>query len=340
MNTPTEGFELSSTTLRGTTVAVDYHHAQNILRTEQKNPEVVFEVYATEPGILSGMNEVMALLQRRLPTGSSSVLSLSDGDVIATGETVLSITASYATFGLYRDVITGLLASNTGWASAADRCVKAADGVPVVVGGSSQIHPEIVGLMEYSARVGGCAAVSTQDGGDLTTTVPYGAMSHEFILIWGSAERAMTLFDRHARLGIQRVIPVPTIGDAVQEALDAAYALSSPQRNSLRSVRLDIPDNLGGGSPAFAIELKDRLVDAGFPSVDLHMSGDLTPDSIAEHVAAGSPISLFVVDRYIASASSVPFASGIKEIDGKSIAPRGMSPGPKPNVRMIIRDMV
>ncbi len=339
MNTPAEEFELSSTTLRGATVSVGYHNAQSILRAEQMNPEVVFEVYATEPGIISGINEVLSLLRTRLPAVSSTVLSLSDGDAIVQGETVLSIAAPYATFGLYRDVIVGLLASNTGWASAANRCVKAAEGIRVAVGGSSQIHPEVVGSMEYSAHVGGCAAVSTQDGGNLTTTVPQGSMSHEFVLIWGSAERAMTLFDRRTRLGVQRVMPVPTTGDAIQEALDAAYALSGPQGNPLRAVRLEVPRNLGGGSPPFAIELKDRLEDAGFPSVDLHVSGNLTPESIAEYVAAGAPVALFVVERYIASASSVPFVDGIKEVDGKSVAPRGMSPGRKPNDRVSIRDM-
>ena len=50
MLTPSEELELSSPILRGATVSIDYHNAQTILRTEQRNPSVVFEVYAGVDG--------------------------------------------------------------------------------------------------------------------------------------------------------------------------------------------------------------------------------------------------------------------------------------------------
>lgn len=339
MTTPAEDFELSSTTLRGATVSMQYHNSQAILRSEQKNPDVVFEVYAEESGVVSGINEVMSLLRTRLPSLSSSVLSLADGDEINPGDTVISLSAPYATFGLYRDVILGLLASNTGWASAANRCVKAAGDIRIIFDGAAQIHPEVVGSMEYSAYVAGCAAVSTQIGGNLTSTVPQGSMSPEYILIWGSAERAITLYDRHTRLGVQRIIPVPTVADAIQESLDAAYSLSGRQGNPLRAVRLEMPSNLGRGSPQYATELKARLVDAGFDSVEIHLGGDLNPEKISDYVASGAPVSQFVIDRYIAAAAPARFASAIKEIDGKSIAPRGLLPGRKANARLAQRHL-
>ena len=200
MLTPSEELELSSPTLRGATVSVDYHNAQTILRTEQRNPSVVFEVYAGTDGLLSGVNEVLPFLRARLPVSNSQVFSLSDGDTISEGETILRIIGPYAAFGMYRDVITGIFASSIGWATAANECVQAAGNTRVIVSGSPYIHPDVVDSMEYSAYIGGCAAVSTQKGGDRTATVPQGSMPHDFVLIWGAADRAMTVYDRHSRV--------------------------------------------------------------------------------------------------------------------------------------------
>ena len=339
MLTPSEELELSSPTLRGATVSVDYRNAQTILRTDQRNPVVVFEVYAGAPGVLSGVNEVLPFLRARLPVANSQVFSLSDRDQIESGETILRVVAPYATFGMYRDVITGIFGSSIGWATAANECVRAADNTRVMVSGSPFIHPDIVDSMEYSAFAGGCAAVSTEKGGERTATVPLGSMSHDFVLIWGAADRAMTVYDRHSRVGVQRIMPVPTTGDTIQEALDAAYALSGGTSNPLRAVKVSVPGNLGGGNPALVAELNARLDDAGFGSVDVYVSGDLTPELIAEYEASDAEVGLYIVGRYIAAAPPAPISAAIKEIDGKAVAPRGMMPGRVENHRMLQREL-
>ena len=339
MLTPSEELELSSPTLRGATVSVDYHNARTILRSEQRNPVVLFEVYAGSPGVLSGVNEVLPFLQTRLPLSTSQVFSLSDGDAIERGETILRVVAPYATFGMYRDVITGIFSSSTGWSTAASKCVHAAGSKRVMVNGSAFIHPDVVASMEYSAYLGGCATVSTQKGGERTATEPQGSMPHDFVLICGAAARAMTVYDRHSKVGVQRVIPVPTAGDAIQEAIDAAYALSGGTTNPLRAVKVSVPENLGGGSPELIAELKARLTDAGFGSVDIYVSGELTPELIAEYEASNAGVGLYVVGRYIAAAPPVPMTAAIKEIDGKAVAPRGMTPGRVTNHRMLQREL-
>lgn len=339
MLTPSEELELSSPTLRGATVGIEYHNAQSILRTEQRNPIVVFEVYAGAPGVLSGINEVLPFLRARLPISNSAVYSLSDGAEIDEDETLLRIVGPYAAFGMYRDVITGILASSIGWATAANECVQAAGDTRVMVSGSPYVHPDVVDSMEYSAYVGGCAAVSTQKGGERTATVPQGSMPNDFVLIWGAADRAMTVYDRHSRLGAQRVMPVPTTGDVIQEALDAAYALSGGTSNPLRGVKVSVPANLGGGSPDLVRELKARLTDAGFGSVDIHVAGELTPELIAGYEASGVDLGLYVVGRYIAAAPPAPVYAAIKEIDGKGVAPRGLGPGRVANHRMLQREL-
>ncbi len=339
MITHSEELELSSSVLRGSTVSIDHHNSQAILRAEQRNPQVAFEIYAEEAGTLSGMSEVLALLKARLPSANSEVNSLDDGETIHPGETLISVVAPFSTFGIYRDVMTGILSSCIGWATAAEECVVAAGATRVMVNGSPYLHPEVVPAMEYSAYIGGCVAVATPEGGERTETTPQGSMTQDFVLIWGAASRAITVYDRHSRVGAQRVVPIPTTGDAIQEALDAAYALSGGTSNPLRGVQISMPANLGGGSPALAVELQSRMRDAGFTSVDLHIAGDLTPDVIAEYEASEAQIGLYIVGAYIAKAPPLGVSAAIKEIDGKAVAQRGTVPGRVPNSRMFRREL-
>lgn len=335
MNTPNKEFELSSTTLRGATASMEYRNARDILRAERKNPKVTYEVYADADGVLSGISESLYFLSARIPQVSGSISSLQDGDHVERGETVMSIRGPYANFGLYRDLIHGILASNSGWATAASECVRAAGSTPVMVAGTAEVHPEVVGQMEYSAVKGGCSAVSTPFGADLTSTTPIGSMSRESILIWGSAGQAAEHFDKHAHANVQRQMLVPTMEDAYAESAQAAQSMGKKDGHPLRAVRLELPENIGGGSPDYVKELKARLTQAGYPSVDIHLGGNLTPDLIRHYVAERAPVELFVVGRYIASAPPFRITSALKDIEGRQVAPAGMIPGTGPSTRLV-----
>ena len=122
---------------------------------------------------------------------------------------MLRVVGPYAAFGMYRDVITGILASSIGWSTAAKECVLAAGDTECWLTGPLTCIRMSSIRWNTPAYVGGCAAVSTQKGGERTATVPQGSMPHDFVLIWGAADRAITVYDRHSRLGAQRVVPVP-----------------------------------------------------------------------------------------------------------------------------------
>ena len=80
----------------------------------------------------------------------------------------------------------------------------------------------------------------------------------------------------------------------------------------------------------FGEGVEARLNDAGFGFVDVYVDGDLTPESISEYRASGAEVGLYVVGRYIAAAPPAPVTAAIKEIDGRAVAPRGMTPGRVP----------
>jgi nicotinate phosphoribosyltransferase len=329
MTTPGD-FEIGRSVLTGYTADNELHRALTILRNEGVNPEVVVEFTAERDGVFCGITEVKTLLGRVLPETGREVWALDEGVTVAGGEVALRIRAPYASFGLFETAILGTLASCTGWATAASECVDAGDGIPVIAYGARHVHPDVVGVMDYSAVVGKCASSSSVVGQQLHGLTPSGTMPHSLVLLMGDTVRSILAFDKHMPPEVPRVALVDTFKDEAEEALDVAKAL----RERLRGIRLDTPKERGGVTPELVHEIRARLDQAGHSHVDIFVSGGITPERIREFVDAGAPVSVFAVGYYIAAASPISFTADIKEIDGKAIAKRGRIPGLSINPRL------
>ena len=329
MTTPGE-FEIGRSVLTGYTADNELHRALTILRNEGINPEVVVEFTAEREGVLCGISEVKTLLDRVLPETGREVWALEEGVPVAGGEVALRIRAPYASFGLFETAILGTLASCTGWATAATECVDAAEGIPVIAYGARHVHPEVVGVMDYSAVVGKCASSSSVVGQQLHGLTPSGTMPHSLVLLIGDTVRSILAFDKHMPPEVPRVALVDTFKDEAEEALDVAKAL----RERLRGIRLDTPKERGGVTPDLVKEIRARLDQGGYTHVDIFVSGGITPERIREFVDASAPVSVFAVGYYIAAASPISFTADIKEIDGHAIAKRGRIPGVTVNPRL------
>ena len=329
MTTPGE-FEIGRSVLTGYTADNELHRALTILRNEGINPEVVVEFTAEREGVLCGISEVKTLLDRVLPETGREVWALDEGVPVAGGEVALRIRAPYASFGLFETAILGTLASCTGWATAATECVDAAEGIPVIAYGARHVHPEVVGVMDYSAVVGKCASSSSVVGQQLHGLTPSGTMPHSLVLLIGDTVRSILAFDKHMPPEVPRVALVDTFKDEAEEALDVAKAL----RERLRGIRLDTPKERGGVTPDLVKEIRARLDQGGYTHVDIFVSGGIPPERIREFVDASAPVSVFAVGYYIAAASPISFTADIKEIDGHAIAKRGRIPGITVNPRL------
>ena len=329
MTTPGD-FEIGRSVLTGYTADNELHRALSILRNEGINPEVVVEFTAERDGIFCGITEVKTLLDRVLPETGREGWAIDEGVTVGGGEVALRIRAPYASFGLFETAILGTLASCTGWATAASECVDAGDGIPVIAYGARHVHPEVVGIMDYSAVVGKCASSSSVVGQQLHGLTPSGTMPHSLVLLMGDTVRSILAFDKHMPPEVPRVALVDTFKDEAEEALDVAKAL----RERLRGIRLDTPKERGGVTPELVHEIRARLDQGGHSHVDIFVSGGITPERIREFVDAGAPVSVFAVGYYIAAASPISFTADIKEIDSKAIAKRGRIPGLSVNPRL------
>lgn len=330
---PTPHFQPAADVLSGETADVYFERARTILAAERLDPVVTMEIFARGEGILCGAEEAIAYLREifaEIKDPEPIVESLRDGDPIASKEVVMRLQARYSTFGLYETAILGILASGSGWATAARRVVDAAAPIPVIGFGARHVHPSVADQLDYASVVGGCVGASTPAGARLAGLAPTGTMPHALILIFGDTLRAAEAFDRHIDPDVPRIVLVDTFKDEAEEALRIADALG----DRLWGVRLDTPSERGRVTPDLVKEVRARLDLAGHPDVKIVVSGGIDVDRIGVFRDAGAPVDSFAVGSAISKASPIDFTGDLKEIDGRPVAKRGRIPGRSENPRL------
>ncbi len=323
-------FEPAAEVLSGETADIYFARTVDILRHEGLNPAATMQVFPNRAGMLCGIEEVKALLARVLPEAHREVWSLAEGETMSAKEVVLRITAPYQSYGLYETAIDGILAHCSGWATAARECVDAARGIPVISFGVRGVHPSVVGVMDYSAILGGCAGCSSIAGAKLAGIEPSGTIPHALIIVMGDTVKATVAFDKYTPPEVSRISLVDTFKDEAEESLRVAEALGE----RLDSVRLDTPNERGRVTADLVKEVRARLDLAGYKHVKIFVSGGIDPERIRYFLESGAPVDGFGVGRYISGAKPVDFTADLHEVDGKPIAKRGRIPGITPNPRL------
>ena len=328
MTTPK--FDVPPSVLIGDRSDVQSQRTQTILRSENVSPVVTLEFSPSREGVLCGMNEVRELLDKVLPDTGIEVWALGEGREMAAREVALRIRAPYSVIGLYELTICGMLASSSGWATAARECVNVAGSIPIVCTAPAYAHPNVVPLIDYAAVVGGCVAVSSMLGARLAGVTPTGYMQHALPLLLGDTVRALQSYDRHLPLEVPRIAIIDTFKDEAEEAVNVARAF----RDRLRGVNISTPPERGGVTPGLVKEIRAKLDTEGFQHVDIFVTHGVTKETIRGFVEAGAPVNGFSVDEAIGGAPPLGFTGEINEIDGRPVARRGRMPGTTPNPRL------
>ncbi|HXM55704.1 MAG TPA: nicotinate phosphoribosyltransferase [Candidatus Dormibacteraeota bacterium] len=309
---------------------VYFQRAADTLAGERLDPVVAMEYFGDRAGILCGMGDVMQLVRRALGE-EGEVWALEDGAPIAEREVVMRITARYSRIGRLETAVLGMLASGSGWATAAREIVDAAGGKRVISFGARHVHPLVGPIMEHAAVVGGCAGCATPLGAERAgLAAPSGTMPHAMILVFGDTVKAAVAFDQHMPEDVLRIVLVDTFKDEAEESLRVAEAMGE----RLRGVRLDTPWERGRVTVELVKEVRARLDLAGHRHVGIFVSGGLDVERVRQFVAAGAPVDSFGVGMTIAAAPPIGFTADIKEVDGEPRTKRGRVPGVIENPRL------
>jgi nicotinate phosphoribosyltransferase len=315
---------------QGPACDVYFHRAADTLAGAGLDPVVTMEYFGERAGLLCGIGDALELLRRSL-AGGGEVWALADGAPIAAREVVMRVTAPYSRFGRLETAVLGMLASCSGWATAAREIVEAAGSTRVISFGARHVHPLVGPIMEHAAVVGGCAGCATPLGAERAgLAAPSGTMPHAMILLFGDTVEAALAFDRHMPGDVPRIVLVDTFKDEAEESLRVAEAMGE----RLRGVRLDTPWERGRVTVDLVREVRARLDQAGHQHVGIFVSGGMDAARVRQFVAARAPVDSFGVGMAIAAAPPIGFTADVKEVDGVPRTKRGRIPGRTDNPRL------
>ncbi len=283
------------------------------------------EVFCRRDGVFAGIEEVVNLLSDK----DVEIWALPEGKPMQSKEVVLRIKGPYGEFGVYETPLLGLLASSSGWATAAREVKDASPDKPVLCFGARHIHPAVAPVMERAAVVGGCDGASCILAAKLVGRKPQGTIPHAMILIIGDTVKAAQAYNELMPPDAPRTVLVDTFKDEAEESVRVAEALG----DELNGVRLDTPGERGGVTIDLVKEIRARLDQKGFRHVQIFVSGGLTPERIRNLSEAGADA--FGVGSYISAACPIDMTLDLKEINGSPITKRGRIPGLADNKRLV-----
>lgn len=304
--------------LAGWTTDVYFVKTREILnKLNLTETNVVAEIFPGKPGLMAGTVEVKNLLAD-LPI---EVWALPEGEFFDSKEVVMQISGPYNSFGIYETAILGILASSSGWATAARQCKDVAGDKPVLCFGARHVHPAVAPVMERSAIAGGASGASCILGAKLAGMEPMGTVPHAVMLIVGDTLKVAETYAEIMPPDSPVIMLVDTFKDETEESLRLGAAL----KEKLEGVRLDTASERGGVTPGLVREVRARLDLAGYNHVKIFVSGGVHPDRIPHLIDAGADS--FGVGSYISGASPIDMTMDIKEINGEPVAKRGRIPG-------------
>lgn len=310
---------------RGATTDVYFVRTREILeRMGLLNTPVTAEIFCRKHGVFAGVEEVMGLLEDK----KVEVWALPEGSPMSPKEVVMRIKGPYGEFGTLETPILGMLASSSGWATAAREIKEAAGEKLALCFGARHLHPAVAPVMERAALIGGCDGASCILAARLAGIEPQGTIPHAMILIIGDTVEAALAYHRLMPPDAPRTVLVDTFKDEAEEALRVAGALGK----DLAGIRLDTPSERGGVTPELVHEIRERLDRAGYGHVRIFVSGGLNPERIKILSAAGADA--FGIGSYISGASPIDMTLDLKEVNGKPLTKRGRIPGEIPNPRL------
>jgi nicotinate phosphoribosyltransferase len=184
------------------------------------------------------------------------------------------------------------------------------------------MHPAIAPMIDRSAFIGGCDAVSVIASAEAIGETPMGTMPHALILMLGDVASAAKAFHEVIDPKVHRVVLVDTFCDEKAESLKVAETLNK----DLYGVRLDTPSSRRGDIYKILQEVRWELDYRGYQHVKLFVSGGIDEGDITK---LRDMVDSFGVGTSISNAPVLDLGMDIVEIDGRPAAKRGKMSGRK-----------
>ena len=318
----------------------------DILNADNKNPQVLMQVFQRDSVCLCGIEESIAILKRCAHNPSSlKIHALYDGDHIQPWETVMTIEGRYQDFVHLETIYLGALARQTKIATNVDACVRAAQNKPVLFFSSRYDHYSVQERDGYAAYVAGVTAVSTDANGAYVNLKGVGTIPHALIATYNKNTLAATeAFDKYSPEDIKRVALVDFDNDCVQTSLKVARHFGK----KLFGVRLDTSGNMvdksvlnhmgmfnpTGVCPQLVHNVRQALDQEGFQAVKIMVSGGFNAETITKFEQAHVPVDTYAIGSSFFD-GNINFTADIVLVDGQPASKQGRKFLPNPRLELV-----
>lgn len=317
---------------KGKTTDIYFAYTRDILKSVNKNPRVVIEVFARSLegnwGVVTGIYEVAKLLEGM----NVNVKAMEEGEIFLSSndspiyEPVVQIEANYADIATYENPVLGFLCFSSGVSSKAAKIRLAAGDKSIFSFGTRRAHPALAPTIERAAYIAGFDDVSNTLGAELMGIKAVGTMPHALILAFNDQKEAWRAFDVYVPRDVPRIALVDTLSDEKTESIMALDLL----KEKLDGVRLDTPSSRRGNRRKIVEEVRWELNIRNGKHVKIYVSGGLDEEEVAQ---LSDIVDGFGVGTSVSSAKAVDFSFKIIEFieNGKRVprAKRGDIAGRK-----------
>ncbi len=271
-------------------------------------------------GVYAGLEDALKLFEGR----DVNIYSVPEGTVFNPMEPVMVVEGPIGEILDLETALLGIIRHASSVATKSARIKRLAGDRMVIFFGLRAAHPAIGPMLDRSAFIGGCDAVSGAYSEELLGVKPVGTMPHALIVVFGDQVKAWKAFDEVVEPSVPRIMLVDTFYDERVESLMAAQLLGE----KLYGVRLDTPSSRRGNMQMIVKEVRWILDLHGYKNVKIFVSGGIDEKEV---VVLRDLVDGFGVGTSIAFPPSVDFSMDIVEVmrDGKwiPISKRGKLPG-------------
>lgn len=318
---------------------------RDALRAGTVSPSVLMQVFCKRAGMLSGIDEAIALLKLGSDDWSAlRVRALHEGDRCEPNETVMTIEGPYEGFAILETLYLGILARRTRIATNTGKAVEAARPKNVLYFPARHDHWSVQAGDGYAAHLAGVAAVSTDAQAAWWGGLGVGTVPHAAIAVHGG-DTALAARKFAGRL--PETVPLVVLVDFENDCVGTSLAVARTLGRRLYGVRLDtardlvdrsVAGNAGefdphGVNPALVQNVRNALDRAGFEAVRIVVSGGFDHEKIRRFEALGLPVDAYGVgSSLVENDGSFDFTADIVLVEGKPAAKAGRRFRPNPRL--------
>ncbi|TMF58319.1 MAG: nicotinate phosphoribosyltransferase [Chloroflexi bacterium] len=325
---------------------VYFNRTVDVLRSDQRHPHVLMQVFQKQDAVIGGMDEAIAIIKLCSEDFSQlQVRALYDGDPVKPWETALTIEGDYSLFARLETVYLGVLSRRTKVATNVRRVVDAARGKQIIFFPARHDHHLVQTGDGYAAYVSGAIGVSTDAQASWWGGKGVGTVPHALIAAYnGDTSRAAEKYAEYIDPSVNLVVLVDFENDCVRTSLEVARRLG--QR--LWGVRLDTSETLvdvsvqkvmgdfdpRGVTPQLCQLVRGALDREGFTHVRIVASGGFNVEKIERFEREGVPVDAYGVGSAFFK-GSYDFTADVVMVEGRPCAKVGRRYRPNPRLELV-----